>query len=109
MHIDEFRQLQRGGATYNLFSLVMTCRRKFLNAARLLEVRSAAIDRLASLGVDTAVDCWPLLGPLTVLAERYVEQFFISTGRPVSASNGQAGRKVGQVFSSRSGPTPDRD
>jgi hypothetical protein len=76
MHIDEFREFQREGATYNLASLVMACRRKFLNAARLLEVRSQVIDRLSSFGVDAGVDPWPLLGPFTVLAERYVERFF---------------------------------
>jgi hypothetical protein len=76
MHIDEFRKFQREGATSNLVSLVMTCRRKFLNAARLLEVRTTAIVRLSSFGLDAAADNWPLLGPFTVLAERYVERFF---------------------------------
>jgi hypothetical protein len=42
MHIDEFREFQRQGATHDVFSLVMTCRRKFLNAAQLLELRSDA-------------------------------------------------------------------
>ena len=57
MHIDEFREFQRQGATHDVFSLVMTCRRKFLNAAQLLELRSDAISKLASFGVDAPVDC----------------------------------------------------
>ena len=76
MHIDEFRKFQREGSPSNLIGLVMACRRRFLNAARLLEVRSPAIDRLSSFGVDAAVEYWPLLGPFSVIAERYVERFF---------------------------------
>lgn len=76
MHIDEFRKFQREGATTNLVFLVMACRRKFLNAARLLELRNPVIDRLSSFGLDVGVNPWPLLGPFTVLAERYVKHFF---------------------------------
>ena len=43
MHIDEFRKFQREGSPSNLIGLVMACRRRFLNAARLLEVRDAAL------------------------------------------------------------------
>lgn len=76
MHIDEFRACQRAGATHDLFSLVMTCRRRFLNAARLVELGSGAIDELTSFGVDASVDLWPLIAPFGVLTERYVAQFF---------------------------------
>jgi hypothetical protein len=76
MHIDEFRKFQRQGATHDVFSLVMTCRRKFLNAARLLELRSDAISKLGSFGVDAPVDVWPLLTPFSVLTERYATQLF---------------------------------
>lgn len=76
MHIDEFREFQRQGATHDVFSLVMTCRRKFLNAAQLLELRSDAISKLASFGVDAPVDVWPLLTPFSVLTERYATQLF---------------------------------
>jgi hypothetical protein len=76
MHIDEFRKLQREQATSAVFSLVMACRRKFLNATHLLELRSASINRLSSFGVYAAVDCWPLLSPYIVLAERYLDCYF---------------------------------
>lgn len=76
MHVDEFRKYQREGATANLFSLVMSCRRKFLNAARLLELNSQSIDRLSAFGVSTPIDLWPLLNPFIDLTERYVEHFF---------------------------------
>ena len=76
MHVDDLREKQRAGATADLFALVMACRRKFLNAARLLELRSPAIDRLHAMGAETAVDVWPLLRPFEVLTERYIAAFF---------------------------------
>ena len=76
MHIDEFREFQRQGVTHDVFGLVMTCRRKFLNAAQLLELRSDAISKLASFGVDAPVDVWPLLTPFRALTERYATQLF---------------------------------
>lgn len=76
MHIDRFRACQRAGARSQLHSLIMSCRRRFLDAARLLEVRSPAIEKLAAFGVSSSVDVWPLLSPFLVLAERYVEHFF---------------------------------
>jgi hypothetical protein len=78
MHVDEFRRYQREGATANLFSLVMSCRRKFLNAARLLELNSNYIESLSDFGVSDTVDLWPLLNPFIDLTERYVEHFFSS-------------------------------
>ena len=55
MHVDDLREKQRAGATADLFSLVMACRRKFLNAARLLELRSPAIDQTRPAA---ARKCW---------------------------------------------------
>ena len=103
MHIDEFRSFQREGATHNVFSLVMTCRRKFLNAARLLELRGDAIDKLASFGVDAPVDVWPLLGPER--ADRAVrDAIVLAAGEPLSGAERKAGREMGQVLSSRPRP-----
>jgi hypothetical protein len=76
MDVDDFRRYQREGASANLFSLVMSCRRRFLNAARLLEVNKKIIDDLSRFGIDQPVDLWPLLAPFTLLAERYIEHFF---------------------------------
>ncbi len=59
-----------------LSSLVDACRRKFLNAANLLELCSPAIERLRTVGIETRIDLWPLLNPFMVLAERYVATFF---------------------------------
>ena len=80
MHIDEFSAFQRETASSSLFTLVMACRRKFLNAARLLEVSSPALVVLTSFGVSAPVDHKPLLHPFAVLTERYVEQFFSPQG-----------------------------
>ena len=76
MHVDDFREMQRAGAMPCLSSLFDACRRKFLNAANLLEVRSPAIEPLRSVGTETRIDLWPLLNPFMVLAERYVAAFF---------------------------------
>tara|TARA_A100001391_G_scaffold65342_1_gene40931 strand:+ start:22000 stop:22479 length:480 start_codon:yes stop_codon:yes gene_type:complete len=76
MHIDNFRAYQQEGAKSQLYSLVMSCRRRFLKAARLLEVNSPALEKLTAFGVSSSVDVWPLLSPFSVLAERYVEHFF---------------------------------
>ena len=76
MHVGDLRLTQREGAVSNLASLAANCRRKFLNAARLLEWRSPVIDKLHSFGVGGPVDLWPLLTPHAVLAERYIEHFY---------------------------------
>lgn len=76
MHIDEFRLLQQNGASFNQFQLIMACRRKFLNAANLLELHSPTLEKLNSFGVDAPIDIHPLLDPFFVLAERYIEEYF---------------------------------
>ena len=76
MNLNEFRTFQREHAVNFSYSLVMTGRQKFLNAARLLERNSPEIDKLASFGVTTPIDLRPLLGPFHVLSERYAGHFF---------------------------------
>lgn len=76
MHTNELRAFQRERAASMLLTLIMACRSKFLKAAHLLEVHSPALDALASFGVGTPVDHEPLLEPMAVLTERYVEQFY---------------------------------
>ena len=80
MHIDELRATQRERAASMLRTLIMACQRKFLKAAHLLEIRSPTLDALASFGVRALVDHEPLLAPMAVLAERYVEHFFSPQG-----------------------------
>ena len=76
MDVDDFKKYQREGASANLLSLVMSCRRHFLNAARLMEINKKIIDNLSRFAIDQPVDLWPLLAPFTLLAERYIEHFF---------------------------------
>lgn len=90
MHVDDFREMQRAGAMPCLSSLFDASRRKFLNAANLLEVRSPAIERLRSVGADTRIDLWPLLNPFMVLAERYVGTFFSPQDALFPAPDGKA-------------------
>ena len=107
MHIDEFRSFQREGATHNVFNLVMTCRRKFLNAARLLELRSDAMDELASFGVDAPVDVWPLPGPFSVLPERYTTQFFSPQENLFQEPSEKQDQKWGKYFHHVLVPQPE--
>ncbi len=39
MYFDDFQQAQRGHAAQDVHVLFMCCRRRFLNAARMLELR----------------------------------------------------------------------
>lgn len=75
MYIEDFQQAQRSGATQDLYALFMSCRRKFLNAARLLELRGAVVEKLNEYGSRT-VDLWPLMSMYNVVCDRYTEVFF---------------------------------
>lgn len=76
MHVDDLRRIQREAATANLYGLVVSCRGRFVEAADLLEWRSAAIERLREAGVVERIDLWPLYAAYTVLSERYIAEFF---------------------------------
>lgn len=53
----------------------MSCRRKFLNAARLLELRGAEIEYLREWGYKS-VDPWPLMNMYGVVCDRYTDPFY---------------------------------
>ena len=78
MHIDEFRLRQQQSAAHDISSLVMSCRRKYLLAAHLLELQSPDLAALTAFGVDSGIEAGPLMQPFAVLAEKYVERFFTS-------------------------------
>ena len=78
MHIDEFRLRQQQTAARDISSLVMSCRRKYLLAAHLLELQSPELAALTAFGVDSGIEAGPLMQPFAVLAEMYVERFFTS-------------------------------
>jgi hypothetical protein len=98
VHVDDFREMQRAGAMPCLSSLFDACRRKFLNAANLLEVRSPAIERLRSVGVETRIDLWPMLNPFMVLAERYVAAFFSPQAALFPAPGGKEDERWSRYF-----------
>lgn len=75
MFIDEFRDAQRHGETQNLSELLGACRRKFLNAARLMELDGPAIERVVAHGRE-AVSLWPLINMYSVACDRYCDAFF---------------------------------
>lgn len=75
MHFDDFQQAQRDHAVQDLHVLFMCCRRKFLNAARLLELRGPVFENLSRSGHKT-VDLWPLMNMYSVLCDRYAATFF---------------------------------
>lgn len=76
MNIDQFAQAQQECAQAMLGALVSGARRRFLCSARLLEWRSPTIESLESLGIQNAVDLWPLFGAFGVLCERYREALY---------------------------------
>jgi hypothetical protein len=75
MNVNDFQQAQRDGAAHNLHALFMSCRRKFLNAARLLELSGAAIKSLQECG-QKSVEVGPLLNMYKVVCDRYTHTFF---------------------------------
>lgn len=75
MHIDEFRAAQRDLASQALSSLLNASRRKFLNAARLLELRGPVIQQVEAHGLES-VNLWSLMNMYTVACERYCKEIF---------------------------------
>lgn len=76
MNVDDFQQAQRSNASQSLYTLFMSCRRKFLNAARLLELHGAEIENLRECGLIKSVDLWPLMNMYSVVCDRYTDAFF---------------------------------
>ena len=101
MHIDDFRTIQRDGAATNLHSLFMSCRARFLNAARLLEIRSAALEGLLDYR-SKVIDLAPLLGMYNVICDRYADSFFSPQGNlfpePADAEDAKWGRYFYQTL-----------
>ncbi len=98
VHIDEFREMQRDSAKHCLSSLFDASRWKFLNAANLLEVRSPAIERLRSVGIDIRINLGPLFNPFMVLAERYVVAFFSPQGELFPTPDGNWNERWNRYF-----------
>lgn len=76
MNIDQFLRAQKSMSGSALFSLFMSCRSRFLDSARLLEVYGPSIDALADAGVTKTVNLDPLLPSYQVLAKRYFDETF---------------------------------
>jgi len=75
MNVNDFRKIQKSSASQDLDSLFRSCRRKFLNAAQLLELRGAAVESLREWGLKS-VNLWPLMNMHGVVCDRYVDEFF---------------------------------
>lgn len=75
MNVDNFQQAQQSNAVQNLHTLFMSCRRKFLNSARLIELRGTAIENLQEYG-HKSVNLWPLMNMYCVVCDRYTDAFF---------------------------------
>jgi hypothetical protein len=101
MNVDDFQQAQRSNAAQNLHALFMSCRRKFLNAARLLELRGAAIENLRECG-HKSVDLWPLMNMYSVVCDRYTDAFFSPQAKlfanPADAQDEKWGRYFHHVL-----------
>lgn len=101
MNVDDFQQAQRSNAAQNLHALFMSCRRKFLNAARLLELRGAEIENLREWGYKS-VDLWPLMNMYSVVCDRYTDAFYSPQAKlfanPADAQDEKWGRYFHHVL-----------
>lgn len=77
MHIDDFRRAVRETANSQIASFVESCRRRFINSALLLEIRSPTIEKLMD-SCGERVELWPLLKSYETLMERYADLYFTS-------------------------------
>lgn len=75
MFIYEFREVQRHSSTQMLSSLIGSCRSKFINAARLMELQGPLIEGVLAHG-RVSVELWPLTNMYRVVCDRYCETFF---------------------------------
>lgn len=74
MGVDDFRLAQRRSAVHDMYALFMACRRRFLNAASLLEVDGAEVEVLRESSRES-LDLQPLMSIHAAICERYVEVF----------------------------------
>ena len=97
MHIDTFREVQQLGINPKLSSLVNQSRRKFLNAANLLQVHSPVITQMAAK--TEGIQLWPLSPFYQGLCERYIESFFTPQLDLIDPIKEGADQKWEQYFS----------
>lgn len=76
MHTNEFLDAQRAMARNALFDLFMSCRRRFLDSAFLLEIQGPTIDKLVDSCVSTEINLLPLMNAYETLASRYTSEYF---------------------------------
>ncbi len=98
MCIEELRRAQREGMVSNVAHVVTAARRKYLNAANLLQLGGAAIERLRTLGISAPIDAWPLFASFTVLSERYIEHFYLRQQDLFASPADQPDEKWGRYF-----------
>ena len=71
--MDELDEIQKQGTSPYLFSLVMGCRRRYLDAAYLLEIDNEHVQRIGDLA-SQRVDLSALLPAYDVLCQRYRDE-----------------------------------
>jgi hypothetical protein len=74
MNRDAFARLQHAQAAPALHCLAMSCRRRFLSAAALVELRGPVVDSLRDFGVSQGLDVALLLGAWERVCERYLSE-----------------------------------
>lgn len=94
---DDFRRAQQGSAAHDVYALFMACRRRFLNAASLLEVDGAEFEMLQELGYQT-VDLQPLMSMHSAICERYIEAFRSPQGSLFDSLEDEPELKWGHYF-----------
>ena len=71
MNADSLRQVCREHASASLNSLVMACRRQFLDAARLMEWDTPVLTHLSGLGSHTLPQLWLLFPASSLMCDRH--------------------------------------
>jgi hypothetical protein len=72
---DGLRQAIRESSAHALTEVVLACRQRFLEAAALLEWRSATLDHLRSLGIRP-INVWSLMPAYQLLGDRYIDALY---------------------------------
>lgn len=72
----ELAQYQQDQSVHALFSLAMSCRRRFLLAADLVEMRGPAMKKLRIFGQLERIDLAPLLPAWRCLCDRYLSSHY---------------------------------
>lgn len=98
MNADSLRQVCREHASASLNSLVMACRQRFVDAARLMEWDTPVLAHLSGLGIRTPPELWLLFPASSLMCDRYIEAFYSPQRTLVSSPDDEPDQKWWRYF-----------